>query len=116
MKPRPRAGRGALLFLTALALAAFGACGELLNVDGIEIVTGSAGSGGGPSDCEPGSFHCEGPALQLCEATRELRTVRVCSSPELCCALPEACAGQPGCIAPVCVSGERRCQGAVLEE
>jgi len=116
MDPRPRAGRGALFLLTALALSAFGACGELLNVDGIEIVIGTAGSGGGPNDCEPGSFRCEGAALQLCEPTRELRTVRVCSSPELCCAQPESCAGQPGCLAPVCVSGERRCQGALLEE
>ena len=75
MKPRPRAARGALLVLIALAISAFGACGELLNVDGIQIEVGSAGSGGGPSDCEPGSFRCEGPALQLCEPTRELRTV-----------------------------------------
>jgi len=116
MMPRPRAARGALLVLGALALSAFGACGQVLNVDGIDIVLGSAGSGGGPSQCEPGSFSCDGAALQLCEPTRELRTVRVCSSPELCCALPESCAGQPGCLAPVCVSGERRCQGDVLEE
>jgi hypothetical protein len=118
MKAPPRAARGALVILATLALAAFGACGELLNVDGIEIIQSSAGSGGGGAseDCEPGSFRCEGAALELCEPTREFRTVRVCSAPELCCSAPEQCAGQPGCLAPTCMAGERRCRGEVLEE
>ncbi len=126
MKRRPRAG---FIVVAGVVAWVIGACGEILNVDGIELVppsTGGAGSGGagggagagagGESACAVGSFHCEGPALQLCEEGEPVyRTVRVCSTAELCCDTPELCNGQPGCQAPVCSAGERRCRGALLE-
>ncbi|HTV19451.1 MAG TPA: hypothetical protein VMG12_12285 [Polyangiaceae bacterium] len=119
MKPRSRAG--SLIASACLAAASLGACAQILNVDGVEIVTDpapAAGAGGGPSTtaCEPGTFRCTGAALQLCEASdTAFRTVRVCSSPELCCDTPERCDGQPGCQPPACLEGEFRCSGAVLE-
>jgi hypothetical protein len=118
MQPR---SRGGFLIRVASIIAAL-ACDQILNVDGLEIVTppevsGAAGtSGRGP--CSAGEFQCDGAALQLCDAnTSSFRTVRVCSSAELCCADPALCgAGQPGCAAPVCSPGEFRCREAALEE
>jgi hypothetical protein len=118
MGPRSRTA-----FVTAcLAATALWACGQILNVDGIEIQQledGGGGSGGSvppPRDCLPGAFQCKGAALQFCEELdREFRTVRVCSSAALCCPTPELCAGQPGCLEPACEPGEFRCQGEVLE-
>lgn len=118
MKPRSRAG--SLIASASLAAAVLGACAQILNVDGVELVTEpTAGAGGGgpaptPS-CQSGSFRCTGPALQLCEEGNVFRTVRVCSSPELCCDTPERCNGQPGCQPPACSEGEFRCSGEVLE-
>jgi hypothetical protein len=110
-----------VVFRVGSVLAGAVACGQILNVEGIEIVLPQnvAGAGGGSSTaCTPGEFRCEGASLRLCEAsTGEFRTVRVCSSDELCCADPQLCdRGQPGCIAPTCLAGELRCQGDILEE
>lgn len=117
MKPRSRAG--SILALLSLVTAALTACGELLNVDGIRVSSRSprSGDGGAPRPtCAPGTFRCTGPALQLCDAEeRSYRTVRVCSSAELCCDTPERCAEAPGCQAPACLPGEFRCVGAALE-
>jgi hypothetical protein len=108
--------------MAALAALALHACGQILNTEGIEIVrvpedAGSGGGGGstGLAPCDLGEFRCQGAALQLCEDPGTFRTVRVCSSERLCCASPELCAGQPGCLAPACSEGERRCRGDVLE-
>ncbi|HWO11394.1 MAG TPA: hypothetical protein VNN80_17995 [Polyangiaceae bacterium] len=109
-----RAARCAPFVLAASTLAAFGACGQLLNTDGVVIEVVAPPTDG--EECEPDSFRCEGAALRLCEATRAFRTVRVCSTPALCCASPEQCGGQPGCLPPTCMAGERRCTGEVLEE
>ena len=102
MNPRSRAG--STLALLSLVTAALSACGELLNVDGIRVSSSSPRSGDGgapPPTCAPGTFRCTGPALQLCDAEeRSYRTVRVCSSAELCCDTPERCAEAPGCQAP----------------
>ena len=87
MKPRSRAG--SLIASACLAAASLGACAQILNVDGVEIVTDvppAAGAGGGPSSnaCQPGTFRCSGAALQLCDASdAAFRTVRVCSSPAM---------------------------------
>lgn len=119
MKRRRRAGF--IVLLAGAAAGAAAACGEILNVDGVELVTsaggtGGTGGGGGASTCVVGSFQCEGAALQLCEERdRVYRTVRVCSTAELCCDTPELCNGQPGCQPPVCSVGEFRCRGAQLE-
>lgn len=117
MKPRSRAG--SLIASASLAAAVLGACAQILNADGVEIVTeptGGAGGGGPAPSCQPGSFRCAGPALQLCEAGDFFRTVRVCSSAELCCDSPERCEGrQPSCQAPACNEGEFRCSREVLE-
>jgi hypothetical protein len=119
MRLEPRAVCACLLAgLFGLALHA---CGELLNTDGIEIVRVPDGTDGGPDvpepvPCEAGEFRCQGAALQLCEESGGgFRTARVCSSAALCCASPELCAGQPGCLAPACSEGELRCRGEVLE-
>jgi hypothetical protein len=119
MRPRSRGGPLSLCRAVGVILAL--ACGQILNVDGIEVVPppeqgGAAGTRA--MDCSPGEFHCDGAALQLCDtATGGFRTVRVCSSAELCCADPALCVeGQPGCAAPVCSPGEFRCQDAALEE
>jgi hypothetical protein len=120
MKSRSRAG--SLLASACFAAAWLGACAQILNTDGVELVTepsagGAGGGGGGASlSCQPGTFHCAGPALQLCDANdREYRTVRVCSSAELCCDAPERCGRQPGCQPPACSEGEFRCSDEVLE-
>jgi hypothetical protein len=121
MRPRSRAGS---VIRLASAVATVAACGQLLNVDGIVIdpqpapaAAGAAGAGGSPpAACTPGEFRCQGPALELCDADT-FRTVRVCSSAELCCADPALCdRGQPGCRAPICSAGEFRCQGDALEQ
>lgn len=121
MKPRARAGS---IIAVVSVLSAFAACGEILNVDGIEIVPpgagigGAGGTGGSPSrSCTPGEFRCTGAALQLCDEVEDaFRTVRVCSSAELCCDDPAACEDQPGCRAPTCSAGDFRCQGELLEQ
>lgn len=117
MKPRSRAG--SIIASVSLAAASLGACAQILNVDGVEVVTETsmAGAGGGSSSsCRPGSFRCTGSALQLCdEAEGDFRTVRVCSSAALCCDTPERCGRQPGCEPPVCTAGEFRCSAEVLE-
>lgn len=121
MRSRSRARRRTVLtsHIVLVSLAAAGwSCGELLNVDGIEIVSG--GSGGAPPAppprCQPGELSCVGAALQLCDdAEGAFRTVRVCSTAELCCADPARCAA-PGCLAPACAAGDLRCDGAALEE
>lgn len=114
MKPRSRAGT--LLASALSAAAALLACAQILNVDGIEIVE-AGGAGGGPSTgCVAGTFRCAGPALQLCaESEAGFRTLRVCSSAELCCDGTEPCGERPGCQAPACAPGEFRCSGEVLE-
>jgi hypothetical protein len=120
MRPRSRAGS---LSRAASVVGALVACGQILNVDGIEIVPpraagGTAGSVGmPPPECSPGEFRCDGAALRSCDASeRAFRTVRVCSSAELCCDDPARCAdGQPGCLPPACGAGEFRCQGDALE-
>jgi hypothetical protein len=111
MQPR---SRGGFLVHVASVIAAL-ACGQLLNVDGVEVVppplTGGAAGTTSTVPCSAGEFHCDGAALQLCEtATGRFRTVRVCSSAELCDE------DQPGCAAPACSPGEFRCQDAALEE
>jgi hypothetical protein len=119
MRPRSRASRIALACL--LPASALWACAQLLNVDGIDIEpvavdAGAAGGGAPAPTCQAGAFRCEGAALQLCEqGSTGFRTVRVCSSAELCCSSPDLCAGQPGCLAPACSEGELRCDGAVLQ-
>jgi hypothetical protein len=115
MRVEARGLRACLLAgLTGLALHA---CGQILNADGIEVVLlpEDAGSAAVPLPCEPGEFRCQAAALQLCEEPGNFRTVRVCTSQALCCASPELCAGQPGCLAPTCSEGELRCRGEVLE-
>lgn len=104
--------------LAGLAAVGLHACGQLLNADGVEIVRvpeDASGGASGPTPCETDEFRCQESALQLCGPSGSFRTVRVCSSAALCCASPESCAGQPGCLAPACAEGELRCRGEVLE-
>lgn len=116
---KPRSCAGAVIAGAILSAAALAACAQLLNVDGVEIVTETeaGGAGGGPAQgCQAGTFRCTGPALQLCDGSgADYRTVRVCSSAQLCCDTPERCGGQPGCQAPACLEGEFRCNGELLE-
>ncbi len=112
-----RRARATIFFVFAAgATLGVGACEQILNVDGVVII--GLGPDGGPSlsVCKRDQFHCEGVALQLCDVeTGAFRTVRVCSTAELCCDDPNECGDQPGCRAPSCAPGDFRCSGAALE-
>lgn len=61
--------------------------------------------------CEPGSFRCEGNALQGCFDGKGWVVIQVCASAALCQSFPAV-----SCTDPVCAPGQTRCDGPQREQ